>query len=142
VGITLDHVGIISATDTQNADVAAFFADVLGLTVSGNPSEGYAEVNAGTARIALHSGAMDDELRPHGGTLLQFRCDDVRAFVDEVRSRGGTISVPPTETDWGTVSAYIAGPHGVLVEVSQPLVPTVADRPAHKGGSQDASRLT
>lgn len=120
MGISLDHVGIISATDEQNAEIASFFADVLGLPVSGDAAEGYAEVAAGPAVIALHSGAMDDEPRPHGGTLLQFRCDDVPAFVEEVRRRGGVISVEPVETDWGTVSAYIAGPHGVLVEVSQP----------------------
>jgi hypothetical protein len=58
-----------------------------------------------------------DDVRPHGGTLLQFRSDDVCGFVETVRARGATIALEPVETDWGTLSAYVAGPHGVLVEV-------------------------
>ncbi|WP_425554643.1 VOC family protein [Kribbella sancticallisti] len=27
----------------------------------------------------------------------------------------------PTDTGWGTTSAYVAGPHGVLVELFRPL---------------------
>jgi len=38
-------------------------------------------------------------------------------LTDDVRLHGGTLAVEPTETDWGTVSAYVAGPHGVLVEL-------------------------
>ena len=115
--ITLDHLGIITATNGENAEVAAFFADILGLPVEGDAADGYAEVKTGGPTISLHRGALTDDVRPHGGTLLQFRCDDVRAFAAEVVARGGTLAVEPTETDWGTVSAYVAGPHGVLVEL-------------------------
>jgi len=117
VAIVLDHLGIISATNEQNAEIAMFFADVLGLEVTGEAVEGYAEVVTGGPTMSLHTGALVDDVRPHGGTLLQFRCDDLSAFVDEVRERGGIITVGPVETDWGTVSAYVAGPHGVLVEI-------------------------
>ncbi len=117
MAIVLDQLGIISATNEQNAEVAMFFADVLGLEVTGDAAEGYAEVVTGGPTISLRKGALVDDVRPHGGTVLQFRCDDVRAFVDEVRERGGIITVGPQETDWGTVSAYVAGPHGVLVEI-------------------------
>ncbi len=115
--ITLDHLGIITSTNEENAQVAAFFSDVLGLTVDGDASEGYAEVKTGGPTISLHRGAMVDGVGPHGGTLLQFRCDDVRGFVEQARSRGGEVALEPVETDWGTVSAYLAGPHGVLVEL-------------------------
>jgi predicted enzyme related to lactoylglutathione lyase len=115
--ITLDHLGIITATNEENAELAAFFADVLGLPVRGDAGQGYAEVQTGGPTIALHRGAMVDGVRPHGGTLLQFRCDDVRAAVEQARSRGADISVEPHETDWGTLSAYLSGPHGVLVEL-------------------------
>jgi predicted enzyme related to lactoylglutathione lyase len=117
--ITLDHLGIITATDQENAEVAAFFADVLGLPVEGDASQGYAEVRTGGPTIALHRGAPIDELTPHGGTLLQFRCDDVAAFTEQVRARGGTIAVEPFTTDWGTVSAYVTGPQRILCEVYQ-----------------------
>ena len=115
--IALDHLGIITATNEENAAVAAFFTDVLGLPVSGDAAEGYAEVATGGPTISLHRGLMVDDVAPHGGTLLQFRCDDVQAFVAAARTRGGKIAMEPTLTDWGTESAYIAGPHGVLVEI-------------------------
>jgi catechol 2,3-dioxygenase-like lactoylglutathione lyase family enzyme len=118
MSIVLDHIGIITATN-ENAEVGAFFADVLGLPVDGDPADGYAEVATGGPTIALHRGTPVDELRPHGGTLLPFRSDDVAGFVEQVRGRGGVIAVEPHQTDWGTVSAYITGPRGILLEVYQ-----------------------
>ena len=67
--------------------------------------------------IALHTGAMVDGFGPHGGTLLQFSSDDVRADIEEIKRRGGNVVLEPVDTDWGTTSAYVAGPHGVLVEL-------------------------
>jgi catechol 2,3-dioxygenase-like lactoylglutathione lyase family enzyme len=115
--IQLDHIGIITATDEENLAVAGFFADVLGPVVEGDPAEGYAEVATGGPTIALHRGGPVPDVRPHGGTLLQFRCADVPGFATLVRERGGTVAVEPHATDWGTVSAYVQGPHGILVEL-------------------------
>jgi uncharacterized glyoxalase superfamily protein PhnB len=117
MGIALDHVWIITATNEQNADVGTFFRDVLALEVDGDPADGYAEVRAGGQTIALHRGTPVEPLTPHGGTLLQFRSDDVSAFVEQARGRGALVAVEPHDTDWGTVSACLTGPHGVLVEV-------------------------
>ena len=117
MAIILDHLGIITATDEENAAVASFFAEVLGLPVEGDAGRGYAEVKTGGPTISLHRGAMTDDVRPHGGTLLQFRCDDVRGFVERARARGAVVAVEPVQTDWGTLSAYLSGPHGVLVEL-------------------------
>jgi predicted enzyme related to lactoylglutathione lyase len=117
MNLRFDHLGLLTDTREKNQHLADFFAGVLGLEVSGNAGEGYAEVKAGAMTIALHTGAMIDDFGPHGGTLLQFSSDDVRADVEEIRRRGGKIVLEPTETDWGTTSAYVAGPHGVLVEL-------------------------
>jgi predicted enzyme related to lactoylglutathione lyase len=119
MGITLDHLGIISPTNEHNADIAAFFADVLGLTVTGDAAGGYAEVSTGGPTISLHRGALLDNVAPHGGTLLQFRSDDVVADIAAIQARGGAVPVAPRRTDWGTITAYVAGPHGVLVELYQ-----------------------
>jgi catechol 2,3-dioxygenase-like lactoylglutathione lyase family enzyme len=122
MSIVLDHIGIITATNDENAEVGAFFADVLGLPVEGDPADGYAEVATGGPMIALHRGSpLEDRQSPHGGTLLQFRGDDVAGFVEEVRGRGGVIVVEPHETDWGTLSTYVSGPHGILLEIYSPL---------------------
>ena len=117
MNLRFDHLGLLSDTAEKNQEIAEFFSGVLGLEISGNPAEGYAEVKAGGMTIALHTGAMVDDFGAHGGTLLQFSSDDVRADIEEIRRRGGKVVLEPTETDWGTTSAYVAGPHGVLVEV-------------------------
>jgi predicted enzyme related to lactoylglutathione lyase len=117
MNLRFDHLGLLSDTAAKNQEIAEFFAGVLGLEISGNAAEGYAVVKAGAMTIALHTGAMVDDFGPHGGTLLQFSSDDVRADIEEIRRRGGNIVLEPVETDWGTTSAYVAGPHGVLVEL-------------------------
>ena len=117
MNLRFDHLGLLTDTREKNQDLADFFAGILGLEISGTASEGYAEVKAGAMTIALHTGAMVDGFGPLGGTLLQFSSDDVRADIEEIRRRGGNIVLEPTETDWGTTSAYVAGPHGVLVEL-------------------------
>jgi predicted enzyme related to lactoylglutathione lyase len=117
MNLSFDHLGLLSDTAEKNQDLADFFAGVLGLEIDGDASQGYAEVKAGAITIALHTGAMIDDFGAHGGTLLQFRSDDVRADVEEIRGRGGKIALEAVDTDWGTTSAYVAGPHGVLVEL-------------------------
>jgi predicted enzyme related to lactoylglutathione lyase len=117
MNLRFDHLGLLTDTREKNQDLADFFAGILGLEISGTASEGYAEVKAGAMTIALHTGAMVDDFGALGGTLLQFSSDDVRADIEEIRGRGGKIVLEPTETDWGTTSAYVAGPHGVLVEL-------------------------
>jgi predicted enzyme related to lactoylglutathione lyase len=115
--LRFDYLGLISDSAEKNEDLADFFSGVLGLEVSGDAAEGYAEVKAGATTIALHHGAMVDDVAPLGGTLLQSRSDNVRADIEAIRARGGKIALEPTTTDWGTTSAYVAGPHGVLVEL-------------------------
>jgi predicted enzyme related to lactoylglutathione lyase len=117
MNLRFDHLGLLSDTTEKNQEIAEFFAGILGLEISGNAAEGYAEVKAGAMTIALHTGAMVDDFGAHGGTLLQFSSDDVRADIEEIRRRDGKVVLEPTETDWGTTTAYVAGPHGVLVEL-------------------------
>ncbi len=112
----LGYVGLLSRTDEDNAALAAYFADTLGLPVEGDVAAGYAQVKVGDATIALHRGAMID-FTPLGGLLLQLACDDVDVEVAAVRSRGGDIALEPTDSDWGTRHAYVRGPQGLLVEL-------------------------
>ncbi|HEY3558764.1 MAG TPA: VOC family protein [Kribbella sp.] len=115
MSLRFDHVGLLTDTREKNQEIAHFFTAVLGLEITGNAAEGYAEVKAGATTIALHTGAMTD-FTPHGGTLLHFTSDDVHADVEKIRGRGGDIALEPTTTDWGT-SAYVRGPYGILVEL-------------------------
>lgn len=117
--LRLEHIGLVTETNEQNRQLADFFSDVLGFEVWGNAAEGYAEIRLGVLTISLHRGLMIDRVTPHGGTLLQFRTDDLQADLEEIRARGGDVVLEPTTTDWGSTSAYVAGPHGVMVELYQ-----------------------
>lgn len=114
--VTLGYVGLLSRTDAENAELGAFFAQTLGLSVHGDAAEGYAEVKLGDATVALHRGAMVD-FAPIGGLMLQLVCADVDAEVAAIRDRGGVIALEPADTDWGTRHAYVRGPQGLLVEL-------------------------
>ncbi|TCC29218.1 VOC family protein [Kribbella sindirgiensis] len=116
MNLRLDHLGLLTDSRAKNQEIADFFTGVLGLEICGDAGDGYAEVKAGAMTIALHTGAMVDDFGAHGGTLLHFSSDDVRADVEEIRGRGGKIALEPTDAAWGTI-AYIAGPQGVLVEL-------------------------
>jgi hypothetical protein len=39
--------------------------------------------------------------------------------AEVVRGRAGRLAPEPTETDRGTICAYLAGPHGVVVKLYQ-----------------------
>lgn len=116
MALSLGYVGLLSSTDEENTALAAFFADILELSVEGDAAGGYAEVTVGGVTLALHRGAMVD-FAPLGGVLLQLGCDDVDAEVERVRRRGGDVALEPSHTDWGTRHAYVRGPQGVLVEL-------------------------
>lgn len=118
MAIELDHIGIVTADGEEVAQVAAFFRDVLGCEIDGDPDGGYAEVKIGASTVALHGGARTDVGR-HGGTLLQLTADDVDSQVAAIRARGGEIAAEPEDLPWGR-SAYVAGPHGVMVEIYRP----------------------
>lgn len=116
--VRLQHLALAFATTAEVVDVAGFFADVLHLPVSGQPAEGYAEVDAGAVTVSLLRGLLDESLvTPLGGFMLQLGCDDTRAEVEALRARGADVALEPVDTDWGTTSAYVTGPHGLLVEV-------------------------
>lgn len=66
MALSFDHLGIITRSAQENADMAAFFAQVLDLLVEGDAADGYAEVHAGAMTIALHHGAMIDDIAALG----------------------------------------------------------------------------
>jgi catechol 2,3-dioxygenase-like lactoylglutathione lyase family enzyme len=51
------------------------------------------------------------------GPLLELQVAHVGAAVAELRRRGATILVEPVLTDWGTESAFVAGPGDLLIEL-------------------------
>jgi catechol 2,3-dioxygenase-like lactoylglutathione lyase family enzyme len=110
----------------------AFFRDVLALPVRQRGPH-YAEIDLGdrTAGLTPPPEAADtDESDPNRqsvlaripsqrtrGVILQVRVDDVVAALEEARSRGAIVLMDRVITEWGTESAFVAGPDDVVVEI-------------------------
>lgn len=105
---------------------AAFFRDVLGLTLRVN-EERFAELDSGAVTIMLSPDAMVPT-KPAAGLILHFQVEDVAQALGRARSRGATVLMEPTRTDWGTESAMIAGPEDIVIDLYRPVAP-------HPGGS-------
>lgn len=92
---------------------ATFFRDAIGLDVTGG--DGYAEVDAGAFTFSVMRGAMVSVGGP-GGFILQFPADDVTAATKRAARHGAVVLDGPVKTDWGTESAFLRGPDGIVVE--------------------------
>lgn len=113
---------------------ATFFRDVLALPVRQRDGR-RAEVELGTVTATLTTRdqeaaqgatpATKGEPVPGSGpaVIVELEVEDVVTAVRELRRRGATVLVDPVVTDWGTESAFVAGPDGVIVEVYRLRVP-------------------
>lgn len=107
----LNHLSIITP---NMPEAITFFRDILELRVEGD--EAFAEVQTGGLMVSLMSTAMVPTGRPQG-VILQFEVDNVPARVERVLGRGGRILRDSDLTIWGTESAFVAGPDGLVVEL-------------------------
>ena len=100
---------------------AQFFRHVLALPVRPSGDDGV-EVHLAEDVVAhLRPRAGARPARPDGpGPLLQVQVPAVRPAVAELRRRGATVLIEPVLTDWGTESAFVAGPGDLVVEVYRP----------------------
>lgn len=92
----------------------AFFRDVVGLQVRVDDPN-YGELDGGAVTIMLSAAALVP-VTPAAGVILHFQVDDVHAALAAARSRGTQVLREPAPTDWGTESAMIAGPEGIVVD--------------------------
>jgi catechol 2,3-dioxygenase-like lactoylglutathione lyase family enzyme len=123
--MTSTHVDLVEPIDLVCDDLAAgvaFFRDVLGLPVSA-PEPGCRQVHLGgalTARLwPTVPGGPGWRMRSGAAVILEVEVADLQAAVGEVRRRGGQVLIEPVVTEWGTDSAFIAGPDAVIVELYQ-----------------------
>lgn len=98
---------------------ALFFRDVMALPVRQRGPR-HVEVQLGE-RIAHLTPPPDDpseSANPQAkGVILKIEVPDVAASVAELRSRGATILLEPVLTEWGTESAFVAGPDACVIEL-------------------------
>ena len=89
--VALDHVYYW----TRGMDAAiAFYTDVLGLELVRRSGNGWAELGAGEARLALH--ATDASHPPSSGTVV-FRVDDLDDAISTLRRRGAVFDAQEAE---------------------------------------------
>lgn len=100
----------------------AFFQDILGLPVQ-VAEDRFAQIDAGDFVLMLSPDAMVPMAPSAGGIILHFRVGDVQKSLEQVRLRGATVLMEYTRTDWGTESAMIAGPEGVVVDLYHSIEP-------------------
>ena len=98
---------------------AAFFRDVLGLTLRAN-EERFAEVDAGPVTIMLSPDAMVP-MKEAAGVILHFQVEDVAQAFEKAHSRGATVLLERTSTDWGWESAMLGGPEGIVIDLYKPV---------------------
>ena len=93
-------VDFISYVVTDMDRSEPFYRDVLGLDIEvprgapGSRASGYMEFDAGGTAIGLV--ALPGQLHPNG--IVALAVEDVSAAVEELRAKGVTIAMEPTES--------------------------------------------
>ncbi len=108
----LNHMVIVTQ---EMGPSIRFFREVMGLPVRGD--ERYAEVDAGGLTTSLMPEAPVLVAQPPQRVILQVEVEDVAAAAASSRERGAAIRREPACTDWGTKSASVAGPGGLVTEL-------------------------
>jgi catechol 2,3-dioxygenase-like lactoylglutathione lyase family enzyme len=99
---------------------AAFFRDILAVPVR-NRDASHVDVELGAVTATLTARRDSPSNRPaEPAVILEVEVPDVHAALRELRRRGATVLLEPMLTEWNTVSAFVAGPDGVVVEVYCP----------------------
>jgi predicted enzyme related to lactoylglutathione lyase len=94
----------------------AYFTEILGLTAR-TAGDAFAELETGGGPTIMLTATVlvpSDQAR---GVVLHFAVDDVAAEVARVREAGANVLLEPTQTDWGTEMAMVAGPEEVVVSL-------------------------
>jgi catechol 2,3-dioxygenase-like lactoylglutathione lyase family enzyme len=90
----------------------AYYLDVLGFELDFEFGP-YAGVHRG--EMYLHLCAHDTWKRPPGAGMVSVFCDEVDAYHDAVRGRGGAIRLAPTDEPYGMRDFVVSDPEGNLL---------------------------
>jgi lactoylglutathione lyase len=96
------------------------------------PDGGYAEFDAGGARLGLDSETLADEegppcgyqrnrrAGPPAGVEIMFTSDDLLSDVERAVAAGAELLDGPRQKSWGQEIAYVRDPWGILVAIATP----------------------
>ena len=97
---------------------AAFFRDAIGFALQVDEPR-FAQLDAGAVTLMLRPDALVPTT-PAAGVILHVRVDDLAAAVARAQAHGAAVLRAPAPTDWGTESAMVAGPDGIIVDLYRP----------------------
>lgn len=100
-------------------DVAAgtsFFRDTLSLPVRQRDAD-HVEIELGHRTATLTAQPAGPVTSRGRAPIVDVEVPDLWAALREVRRHGATVLLEPVITDWGTESAFVAGPDGLVVEL-------------------------
>ena len=123
--MSVQAVSTATHLDVPLDDVCAgalFFRQVLAVPVHLHDRD-HADVDLAPGLVA-HLRTTVPPALPTGdeepGVVIELEVPDLRGALTELRRRGADVLIDPVVTDWGTISAFIAGPDGVLIELYCP----------------------
>ena len=106
--LTIGYVNIF-VSDYERA--MTFYQDTLGLEVnSADEDFGYASFNAGAITLGIAKANEEALLGRHTG--VGFMVKDIHASYEQLKNRGVTFDMPPTEQPWGGILALFKDPDG------------------------------
>jgi predicted enzyme related to lactoylglutathione lyase len=107
---------------TTNPDqLASFYGDLFGWSVSANNALGYRQVHTGDGGV--NGGMWPSPPNGHSFVQLFVGVPDVEQAVARATELGGRVIVPPTALPDGDVMAVLADPCGVTFGVMRHAAP-------------------
>ena len=119
---------LISLTAKDLPQAIAWYRDVLGFTVDyqterdGKPAS--AGIRSGCATIFLNQddgGRGWERLKGEGFSIAFDTAQDVDVIAAAIKSRGGTLTMEPTDMPWGVRMIRLVVPNGYRLGIWRPL---------------------
>jgi predicted enzyme related to lactoylglutathione lyase len=120
VAIVGEPVGIIVSTDAARFDeMAAFYADTLGLPVRSRHA-GFVNFAWGAFRLTVHEhSAVSGRASDPDRTMINFGVADIAGAHRRLVAAGVAFSRPPEQEPWGGWIATFADPDGNTLQLLQ-----------------------
>ncbi|OGC92342.1 MAG: hypothetical protein A2142_08595 [candidate division Zixibacteria bacterium RBG_16_48_11] len=122
----VDYVMVV-VSDMQKS--IKFYRDILGLPLKFESPE-WTEFQTGATTLALHGGGVrnpdppggTDERQLAGNCSIGFTVENLQKAFEELKSRGGKFTMPPTQRDKeGIILAVCLDPDGMPVSLAEAL---------------------
>ena len=119
---------ILSLTSHDVGKSIAWYRDVLGFTVNyvreheGKPVS--AGIQAGASKIFLNQddgGRGWERVKGEGFAITFDTAQDVDALAARIKSRGGSITMEPSDMPWGVRMVRLVDPDGYRLAIWRPL---------------------